>query len=72
MIENKNAQYYTVFILAIIIVIGSLLRLYDVSGKSLWTDEIATIASANGQSIDPDAYELNGQSFDPVTAQPAQ
>lgn len=58
--------------LLVIIAIGLGFRLYKLTDRSLWTDEIATIASANGNSIDPAAYTLRGQSFEPATPQPAQ
>lgn len=68
---GQAVKKYAIFILVLITLLGAAFRLFDINGKSLWTDEIATIASANGRSIDPDAYERKGQSFDPVTAQPA-
>lgn len=55
----------------LIILVGIILRFWGLDGKSLWADEIATIASAMGNSIDPNAWFLRGQSFDPPTFQPA-
>lgn len=61
------------FILALLllILIGGGLRFYRLGEKSLWSDEIATIATSLGHSIDPEAYALHGTRFDPPTPVPA-
>lgn len=45
--------------------IGSSFRLYKLDEKSLWSDEVATIATSMGNSIDPVAFSLKGKNFDP-------
>lgn len=59
------------WLLAVIILLGAGLRLYALEKKSLWSDEVATIASAMGNSIDPDAYAFRGERFDPEAPVPA-
>ncbi len=58
-------------ILVVLVLLGAGLRLYKLDEKSLWSDEVATIASAMGNSIDPDAYRLRGEAFDPPGLVPA-
>lgn len=57
--------------LLMIVLLGGLARFYHLDEKSLWSDEIATIATSMGNSIDPDAYTLRHQSFDPPQPVPA-
>lgn len=60
------------WILLVLVVLGAAARLYRPDEKSLWSDEIATIATSMGNSIDPDAYTLRQERFDPpapVTAE---
>ena len=61
----------TGILLVLIVLIGTGLRLYKLDEKSLWTDEIATVASANGHSIDPVAYRVDHSVFDPPGPVPA-
>lgn len=58
-------------LLTVLVLVGADFRLYKLDEKSLWSDEIATIATSMGNSIDPDAYALRGQPFDPLTPVPA-
>lgn len=51
-------------IFVVILLMGIWARFYHLGEKSLWSDEIATIASTYGHSIDPDAYRLRHESFD--------
>lgn len=53
------------WLLAVVIAVGCLARFYRLEEKGLWSDEIATIASGLGNSVDPDAFRLKGQMFDP-------
>jgi uncharacterized membrane protein len=59
--------------LALILItwIGAGLRLYRLDEKSLWSDEIATIATSMGNSIDPTAFALRHAAFDPPQPIPA-
>ena len=59
-------------LLTVLVLLGAGFRLYKLDEKSLWSDEIATIATSMGNSIDPDAYALRGQAFDPPAAVPAE
>lgn len=52
-------------LLVIILVIGAMARFDRLEEKSLWSDEIATIATSMGNSIDPEAFALRGERFDP-------
>lgn len=63
---------WAVWVLAAIILLGAAARLYKLDEKSLWSDEIATIATSLGNSIDPEAYALRGESFDPPAPVPAE
>jgi uncharacterized membrane protein len=51
--------------LVVLFLLGSAARLYRLDEKSLWSDEVATIATSLGHSIDPEAFALRGQAFDP-------
>ncbi|WP_373530984.1 hypothetical protein [Vampirovibrio sp.] len=57
--------------LALIVLLGVGVRFYKLDEKSLWSDEVATIATSLGNSIDPDAYRLRGERFDPPAPVPA-
>lgn len=59
-------------LLVLVIVLGAGFRFCNLGGKSLWSDEIATIASSLGNSIDPVAYEVRGESYDPMRPVPAR
>ncbi len=61
-----------VIALGLVIVLGAMARLYHLGAKSLWSDEIATIATSRGNAIDPDAFRLSGRAFDPVQPVPAR
>lgn len=63
---------WALLILAVILVLGGIARFYRLDEKSLWSDEIATIATSMGNSIDPEAYTLRGESFDPLAPVPAE
>lgn len=58
-------KLWPILVLLCILLIGSVARFYKLDEKSLWSDEIATIATSMGNSIDPDAYSLRKESFDP-------
>lgn len=58
-------------LLSALIVLGVAARLYQLNEKSLWSDEIATIATSRGNAVDPDAFRLRGRSFDPPGPVPA-
>lgn len=58
-------------LLAVLVMLGAAARLYRPAEKSLWSDEIATIATSLGNSIDPDAYRLRHERFDPPAPVPA-
>ncbi len=62
----KTGWHLSGWVLALML-IGLLLRLYNLGEKSLWSDEICTIASALGNSVDPNALP----NFDPTTPHPA-
>src|SRR5262245_50518222 len=53
------------FLVLAITLAGLMFRWVNLNEKSLWTDEVATIASALGNSIDPVAWTLQGHVFDP-------
>ncbi len=53
-------------LLALLVLAGLAFRLYGISERSLWVDEIHTIAHAFGNLVNPDALEKLGQSFDPA------
>ncbi len=57
--------------LVIILLLGASARFYQLGEKSLWSDEIATIATSMGNSIDPEAFALRGERFDPPSPVPA-
>lgn len=61
------------FCLALLLVtlLGGAARLYHLNEKSLWSDEIATIATSRGNAVDPDAYRFSGRLFDPLQPVPA-
>jgi uncharacterized membrane protein len=59
------------FLLLCITLIGAGLRLYRLDEKSLWSDEIATIATSMGNSIDPVAFTQHHKQFDPPQPIPA-
>lgn len=66
---------WPVFLLLCVLLIGFVARFYKLDEKSLWSDEIATIATSMGNSIDPEAYSLRNERFDPpapVTAKAYQ
>lgn len=58
-------------LLLLIVMAGLLLRLFHLEAKSLWSDEVATVATSLGNLIDPDAWTAQGRSFDPATPQAA-
>ncbi|MEM0951469.1 MAG: hypothetical protein AAGI66_04910 [Cyanobacteria bacterium P01_H01_bin.74] len=63
---------WTPFILlALIVLLGSFFRFYRLDEKSLWSDELATVATSSGNSIDPAAFLMRNKSFDPVHPVPA-
>ncbi len=51
--------------IGLILLIGAFARFFRLDEKSLWSDEVATIATSLGNSIDPEAYVLSGKTFDP-------
>lgn len=61
----NRGKRLTFILLMVILVIGAAARFYKLDEKSLWSDEVATIATSMGNSIDPEAFILHGQSFDP-------
>lgn len=63
---------WALLVFTVILVLGGIARFYRLDEKSLWSDEIATIASSMGNSIDPEAYALRGESFDPPAPVPAE
>ncbi|MGE0200731.1 MAG: hypothetical protein AB7P76_07170 [Candidatus Melainabacteria bacterium] len=69
--EVHQDRFLWVILLIFIIIIGLFFRVNNLSAKSLWSDEFATIASVNGQSIDPTAFERTGKSLDPQMPEPA-
>jgi hypothetical protein len=60
------------WMIGIILLLGGALRLYKLDEKSLWSDEIATLATSSGHRIDPVGFQLQGQSFDPSWPVPAK
>lgn len=61
---RQGSKLFLVLLL-VITVIGGAARFYKLGEKSLWSDEIATIATSLGNSIDPEAFRLRGEAFDP-------
>ena len=64
---NSPFERNCALFLVILCLLGGCLRLYKLDEKSLWGDELATIASAQGNSINPEAYKLRGEAYDPTT-----
>jgi hypothetical protein len=64
-------QPLTLCLVLLILTLGSAARVYRLDEKSLWSDEVATIATSQGRSIDPEAYTLHGKQFDAPTPVPA-
>ena len=71
--SNSPQKWPKKWLLAIylVLLLGLGLRLYKLDEKSLWGDEFATIASAQGRSIDPVAFADRNLSFDPPAPVPA-
>jgi hypothetical protein len=67
----RRVQPWAWLVLALILTLGASARFYKLEEKSLWSDEIATIATSLGNSIDPDAYRLRGERLDPPEPVPA-
>jgi uncharacterized membrane protein len=68
----KSGRQLFLALLLMITLIGAAARLYRLEEKSLWSDEVATIATSLGNSIDPQAYRLRGVAFDPPQPVPAR
>jgi uncharacterized membrane protein len=68
----KSRRRLFLTLLLMITLIGAAARLYRLEEKSLWSDEVATIATSLGNSIDPQAYRLRGEAFDPPQPVPAR
>jgi hypothetical protein len=67
----RRVQPWAWLVFALILTLGTSARFYKLDEKSLWSDEIATIATSLGNPIDPDAYRLRGEQFDPPAPVPA-
>jgi uncharacterized membrane protein len=52
--------------LVLLMLAGLALRCINLDGKSLWSDELATIATATGHLVDPAAWAYLGGQFDPA------
>lgn len=74
-LQKWQSQDFFVRCLLILLVavmfLGGLTRFYRLDEKGLWSDEIATIATSLGNSIDPDAYRLRHETFDASEPVPA-
>ncbi len=68
---KRGAKSWVLAVLLLVVLLGAAARLYKLDEKSLWSDELATIATSMGNSIDPDAYTLRNESFDPPRPIPA-
>jgi uncharacterized membrane protein len=52
--------------LVLLMLVGLALRCINLEGKSLWSDELATIATTTGHLVDPAAWTYVGGQFDPA------
>ncbi len=65
----SDQKKQTLILLLLITLAGLLLRLYGLNERSLWVDEMFTIAHALGNQINLTALDYLGQAMDPETPQ---
>lgn len=68
---SRRVQWMVGLCVFLILCLGAWSRFYKLDEKSLWSDEIATIATSSGRSVDPEAFRLQQQTFDAALPVPA-
>lgn len=65
--QTFGVSFLSFALVCCLVGVGLFLRLYHLNEKSLWSDEVCTIATALGHSVDTNAVK----DFDPALPQPA-